>query len=348
MKHVEKSPKVATPKLARRNALSLWISCGLALIPVMGSLQAAWAAPIESFADETYVTKQSRLWTEPTKFGEPIALLKPGVKLRVLRYSTSAAWVRAITEGDREGWIPVRFTALSGRRGQPLVSGSSASAELEAVELSSAFTASDRNPASLPTESASSSASGARKKPSPYEFHVGLGYINQLSRGSSSGVSGELSFQKNMSPTLGLFVGFDYHFVAEKNIAYDLDLSIRRRSNDIAPHLGVRWTPSEFSIGFALGYAYDSTTVTSRSISTGQVVYTSEGIEITGSGSTSMILVKINPRYLIALSKSSAMGVGLNYNLFVDLANGTNSFASEPDSRYLSNLGLVLSYNLGF
>lgn len=85
--------------------------------------RSAFAAPEVELAQSSVIVQKTRLWSEPTRYGEPTAALEPGLKVKVLDYSTGQDWIQVRTPAGREGWIKVRATTLGGRRtDDPLIS----------------------------------------------------------------------------------------------------------------------------------------------------------------------------------------------------------------------------------
>lgn len=80
------------------------------------------AAPMTSIDQETFVAEDTLLRVEPQADAEPMAKLRPGVKLELLSYGTSRKWIRVRTESGREGWVRVEDTSLVSRRAKPLYS----------------------------------------------------------------------------------------------------------------------------------------------------------------------------------------------------------------------------------
>lgn len=89
-----------------------------------GAPFAARAAPKVEYAESSYVTGRTRLWNEPNRFGEAIAILEPGLRVEVLTYTSAADWVEIRTPSGREGWVLLRFTALANRRNKDILVGS--------------------------------------------------------------------------------------------------------------------------------------------------------------------------------------------------------------------------------
>ena len=87
------------------------------------STAASFSAAREDIAENSKITRPTRLWTEPNKYGEAIAALDPGVKIEILDYSTEHDWVQVRTPAGREGWVMVRTIALGGRRTPDILVG---------------------------------------------------------------------------------------------------------------------------------------------------------------------------------------------------------------------------------
>lgn len=314
-----------------------------------GIAHATWASSPVTFADETYVTKTARIWTEPSKFGEAIALLTAGVHLKVSSYSTTGAWAKVITPAGREGWIPVRFTTLNGRREKPLIQGQ----PLESVEADN-LSGGTRAPSSLPVEASSESAvaDAAPSDSAASAFEVGAGYINQLSRGSGSGLLLDLRYYQKATPRLSYYFGLSYVYAKESSSVTVATTTIQssRSSSELLPSIGLRLTYEQFFIGFGLGLVHDSSSYETRDASTGEVIFTNPvtGLVATGSQSGNLLLVSLDPSYSIALSPGNALNVGLSYQMYLDLTDGTGVFDGQASSKAQHNLGLKLSYLSSF
>jgi len=327
----------------------------LTMLTVVISSNDATAAMPETFADSAYVTKVTRLWTEPTRYGEAIAVLKAGIKLDVTRYSTNGTWAKVVSPQGREGWIPVRFTSLSGRRDRPIIMGQPldeiAAEQSDIEEQNDGDPAASRNPASLPVEAAQSSEStseapainGVLKK-GKYDIEAGLGYVNQLSRGAGNGVHLQFKFFKNASAKMSIYGAFDYVYASESATNFASNTQTSRSSSEIIPSLGLRMTQGSASINLGIGFLRDITSYETRILGSGEVITDDSGFLLSGSESMNFLFFALEPTYTLGLNPRSALNIGMNYHMYLDFSDGSGAFAGSPSSKAQHNLGLKLSY----
>ena len=317
----------------------------LGLLALLGAspfvVTQSWSAPVREFADTTYVTKATRLWTEPTKYGEAIASLDPGLELSVVTYSTTNSWMRVITPGGREGWVPVRHTAMEGRRDKPLAKGQPG--ETSVVDENGNM----RNPASLPIESIATAASAELAK-TPWVADVGVGYVNQINRSQASGFGANLEVLKNLSPTSSAGLAFDYNYFSESAADLVANANTDRKTHRIVPGFAYQYHRGDLSLAFGVGVDIDHTSFDSRDLTTGEpIVGTALGLA-TGSQTSYALALKINPRYRISLSASASFALEMIYDIDIDFSNGSGPFAGIPQSRATHILGAGLSFSQGF
>lgn len=77
----------------------------LSTLPVYG-------APLEKLGEQTVPRIDSKIYTQPNRYGEPVSIVGRGLKLKVLKYSSTRAWAYVETPSLRRGWIPVQSTTL--------------------------------------------------------------------------------------------------------------------------------------------------------------------------------------------------------------------------------------------
>lgn len=204
----------------------------------------AQGAPLKDFSAETSVQSRTRLWTEPTRYGEAMAILEKGIELQVLSYSTSKSWVKVRTPGGRDGWVPVRYTALSSKK--RLLDSEEVAGEGDEEE---------------------SPARGSRKLASAEESHPKLGlygegrgeYANQVSIGGAQGYGLGVALGYALTPNwaVGLSAGWN----AFSDTALGLAAAYERKANHFLIGPLVRYQRTVFSIDAVVGYDIMNTTL---------------------------------------------------------------------------------------
>jgi opacity protein-like surface antigen len=314
----------------------------VASLVVASSLaQAARPAPEASFA---FVAADTKLWTEPTRFGEAKALLKTGVELQVLEYSSNRDWVHVKTASGRTGWIPVRFTTQSGRRSFPLNAqfsspseGSRAPSSVE--ETPAAADASAPVALQAPGSDADSSKS--------WEGLLGLEYMNQLTREKTSGFgleAGALHRLTNHWSVGGAFQWNRFSKGAELN-GYTTD----RVSNRLFPNVVFRYRHSDFRVDLGMGYALDRSSIKTRDPNGNIITTNNAGELVTGSGHESSLGLRVTPRYILPVSRLVKVGFYVSYMIDIALQGGEGDFASAGAiSPPYSYLGAGMSVSASF
>jgi hypothetical protein len=282
------------------------------------------AAPKKEFADSTHVTSPTRLWTEPTKFGEPIAELEVGLKLEVLQFSTTDSWIRVETPTGRQGWVPTRMTALSGRRDRPLLSSGGSA------------TGGGRSPSSIAGASSSAQAGGH----SDFGLALALGYENQLNRSAASGLGTGVSFVFASSDSFAWGLGFSYSYFFDKASDTTISREVTRKSSKFVPEFVGEYRSGDFLLGLGLGFEVDKTSLETIDTSSGRVLSTDEsGNLLTGSDTSNGLLISLKPMFKLPIDGLS-LRVGLGYKIGIDLSDGSGPFAAEAGSKLTHTLAL--------
>ncbi|MEO6460304.1 MAG: SH3 domain-containing protein [Bdellovibrionota bacterium] len=292
-------------------------------------------APEASFA---FVATDTKLWSEAGRFGEAIALLKTGVELKIIEYSSSQDWMRVQTASGRSGWIPVRFTTQGGRRTFPLNSQIAREGEGEEGGGGS------RNPASVDLK-----AAGADVDPTKsWEGLLGLEYMNQATREKTSGFGFDLSALHRLTNNWSAGGALEWDRFSKSASAGNYKTS--RSSSRYFPHLLFRYRWADFRADIGMGYALDHSSITTRDLSGNLVSYASDGTRVSGSGHESSLGFRITPRYILPLSRLLKIGFYVSYLMDVALQNGEGDFAGASDaitSPY-SYFGAGMSVSLDF
>jgi hypothetical protein len=296
------------------------------------SAQAARPAPEASYA---FVATETKLWTEPTRFGEPKAMLRTGVELEVLEYSSARDWIRVKTGSGRIGWIPTRFTTQGGRRTFPVNAdlGNEASAE-----------GGSRNPASVELQAPASMADSSKS----WEALLGVEYMNQITREKTSGFGVDVSALHRLTNnwSLGGALSWDRFSKSASSGGY----STSRTSHRIFPHALFRFRYSDFRVDLGLGYALDRSSIRTED-SAGNLVNTAaDGSLVSGSGHESSLGFRITPRFILPLSRLLKVGFYVSYLLDVPLSSGDGNFAGADQAIKppYSYLGAGVSMSLDF
>jgi hypothetical protein len=258
------------------------------------------------------VAADSKLWNEPTQFAQPLALLKTGLELDVLRYSSDRGWMKVRTPGGREGWIEVRFTTQAGRRTFPL------NAQFASQR------ASRRSPASVDLQAPSAEDFDSSKS---WEGLLGMEYMNQVTREKASGFGFDLSALHRLSNNWSMGAAFTWNRFSKSE---SLDgFSTSRSSHRLFPHLLTRYRFGDFRMDMGLGYAMDRTSIDTRDSSGDLIEENEDGDLVSGSGTESSLGLRLTPRYILPVSRLVKVGFYLTYSMDVALSSGEGDFTSE-------------------
>jgi hypothetical protein len=325
--------------MSLRAKLCLWI--------LLAAPLAALAAPRAPEASRTYVATTTKLWTEPTKFGEGIALLQPGVELEVLRYSSSEAWMKVRTPSGREGWVPARFTSQSSRRTKPVVAGDQA--------LPDEGEGAPRGPASeeAAAEAATETASvpdAADFTEEPTEFHVGLEYLNELSRENAHGFGLQVGGAYRTGNNWAFGAGLDWDTFGASS--QDSEFKVTRRTNRYFPHALARLRYASLRLDLGLGISLDHTSFKATDRASGDTIEeTADGDKVTGSQLDTFLGVKISPKFYFPISEGLRLGIYASYEMDIGLTSGDGEFATTEEDKvgrvqHLVGGGVAFSLNL--
>jgi hypothetical protein len=325
-------------RLFRWALLEASIACSLVSSPSI------WASSRHEFSQSTYVVKPTRLWTEPSKFGEPIAALDPGLEVKILSFTTTDSWVLVRTPAGREGWVPVRFTALSGRRDKPVLSnGNNPPGERD--EASNARRG-ERSPASIAGAPSSQAVAGhGFGNSSDWIFSGELSYQNLLSRDQLSGLGLGAGVETRFGSHWDLGFALDFAFYAQ-NLS-SVDGSVHTSVKRLFPYALAKYVRSSWELLVGVGADIDSTSFTTRDIY-GNVIYDSGVGAVTGSETNFALGVKLRPTYKFPMGPDSALGLFLYYYASIDVSGGSGRFAGPSVGAVTHTLGAGLSYQLGF
>lgn len=282
-----------------------------------------------NFVGDVFVTAQTKLWTEPTKFGEPIADLDPGLKLDLVSYSTSGSWARVTTPSGREGWILVRHTSLSGLRSNP-------------TRVAGGGAGEGRNPASI---------EGVAVVVSPWKLVFDLGYANQLNRSAASGILTTVGLNYVIGPRLYLDMGLGYGFFADSEDAVDINARTQRSTHRFFPFFGADLYLNEnVSLGTSLGFDLDRTEYETRDLTTTELILTDgSGLRVTGGEWNYALSFRLQPKFLLPLGEDSKMGFFLGYDFTLQFGAGDGDFAgSPPANQIVSTLGAGIAFQKDF
>lgn len=315
----------------------------LSLLFVSSVADAARPRPVGS---ELFVAQDAKVWSEPSRFGVPLALLKTGLKLRVLEYSSSQKWVKVETPSGREGWILLRLTTQSQRRTLP--------ANTQWGEVSQGTTAVDRNPAGLDVEEADrkpastvTADAGSGDSSSTLELTLAPEYMNQLTRENANGFGFHLQGLWRLSANGALGPAISWHRFSTS--VTDNTYTVARSSHRLSAELLYRWRYSDFRFDVGLGYALDRSTISTTENSSGAEVPNTSTVTYNGSGSESSVSMRLNPRYIFPVSRGIKLGVHFAYLLDWGLGSGEGNFVEEgavsPPYHYIGG-GLSLSVDL--
>jgi len=293
--------------------------------------RAARPSPEASFA---FVAKDAKLWSEPTRFGEAMALLRTGVELQVLEYSSARDWMLVKTTSGRTGWIPVRFTTQSGRRTFPL----------DAKLGDEPHDKSTRNPASVALSAPGSNIDSSKS----WEALLGLEYMNQITREKTSGFGLDISALHRLTNNWSVGGAFSWDRFSKSASAGGYSTS--RSSHRIFPHALFRFRWADFRADLGMGYALDYSSRTTKD-SDGQIVsLNDDGLRVSGSGTESSLGFRITPRYILPLSRLVKVGFYVSYLMDVPLSSAEGDFAGEAEaiSPPYSYLGAGMSVSVDF
>jgi hypothetical protein len=288
-------------------------------------------------AASAFVATDTRLWTEPTRFGEAMALLKTGVELDVIEYNSNRDWMRVKTPSGRTGWILVRFTTQAGRRTFPINAALPEASQQEESE-------GGRGPASVEL----SATGNGRDSSGTWEGLLGLQYMNQITRESTSGFGFDLSALHRLTNNWSVGGAFTWDRFSKSASAGDFTTS--RSSHRYFPHVLFRFRWADFRSDFGLGYALDRSSITTRD-SSGQVITTApDGGLVTGSGSESSLGLRITPRYILPLSRLVKVGFYMSYLVDIPLSSAEGRFAGADKAITppFSYLGAGASVSIDF
>lgn len=306
-------------------------------------VQAARPRPVGS---ELYVAQDAKVWTEPSRFGVPLALLKTGLKLRVLEYSSSQKWVKVETPSGREGWILLRLTTQDQRRTLP--------ANTQWGDVASGESAANRNPAGLDVEEADrkpastvTADAGSGDSSSSLELTLAPEYMNQLTRENANGFGFHVQGLWRLSANGAIGPALSWHRFSTS--VTDNTYTVARSSHRLSAELLYRWRYSDFRFDVGLGYALDRSTISTTENGSGAEVPNTTSITYNGSGSESSIAMRFNPRYIFPISRGVKLGVHFAYLIDWGLGSGEGNFVStdsvSPPYHYVGG-GLSLSADL--
>ncbi len=287
----------------------------------------------QKWIEKIQTIRKTKIWTEPTKFGEPIAEIEAGVALELLSYSTTGTWARVSTPQGREGYVLVRHTNLSGRRGEgPL------NANDEALK-----SAQNEFPNSR------SIASTAERELSDFDIGLDLGYSNQLNRSQASGFQSGLSFDYALNNQWTLGLGLDYNYFRDSARDDSISAQTSRTTNRFFPHARLRMVESYFDFILGIGFDIDKTTFSTLDTVTGEPIITnSQGLYVSGTENNTSLGVKIQPKYWFPIGSQSYFGLYANLGLTIQFGTGTGIFAGSPTNKVVTQLGAGATFSKGF
>lgn len=284
---------------------------GLSLVTL-----AALAAPPEELAQRSYVTKPTKLLTEPGNFGEAVAVLEPGVRFEILKYDSTKGWFEIRTSSGRTGWVLMRHTALAGRRSedvivsavgldgdQPRTPAADGKAVLDgpgpddATEAAADGSNPSWNPDGVPAKepadrrrqsrlveakaSASASARAESRPQSAPPAHalkavLGATFSQQLNLSGLPGFVIDPRFMYASSSTWSWGVAVPYTFQQMTSKDSTIDTQVRERRSGFALMAQGRWSMNALSVDFGLGPEFRKTAFRTSQISTGNVILTDD------------------------------------------------------------------------
>jgi hypothetical protein len=299
----------------------LWLALGAA---------SSLAAGLVDFNSKTHVTTKSRIWTEPSRFGEAIAALEPGLELEVIEANTSQSWVKVRTPSGREGWMPARHTALWGRRAEPLVPGEEGSS---------------RRPASM---GSAQPVAAAPKETAQLAF--GLLYANQINRSATHGFGAEAGVEFDVESQFSVGFGLDYGFFGESARSSDGQIDTRRVTQRFVPQARATWNADAFALIVGLGWELERTSFETTDLTTGDKLLTDPdtGLKVSGSEWTHGLAFKLQPSFSISSDERSKFYVFASYALNVQLQGSEGEFLGTPTSALTHMVGLGLGFRSRF
>jgi len=271
------------------------------------------AARPEKEAEFTYVAEDAKLWTEPTRFGQAVALLKTGVELSIREYSSNRTWVKVLTPTGREGWVPTRFTTQSGRRTFPL------NADLGSSK--------DRGPASIEAQGAVELSAPQGDTSNAWEGTLGLEYMNQLTRETTSGFGIDLSMLHRLTNSWSVGGGLSWNRFSKSAESVSTGNTTQRTSHRFSPQLLMRYRMSSFRLDLGLGYALDRSSVETR-FADGSLAPAAYN----GSDSESSIAIRVTPRFIFPVSQLVKVGIYVTYLMDIALSSGEGDIAGAENA----------------
>ncbi len=233
-------------------------------------------APLKDFSDGTVTIQPTKLWTEPTKFADPIAKLEKGLDLKVLNYSTTGQWIKVATPAGREGWIPLKFTGLATKKIRPRGEG--------------------RLPASNPTELQKIYYAGAH-----------LQYANQITVGKAHGFglgfNGGYYLNNWFAP--GLALSMDRFAETASNAVYKVQRTAYRYF--IGPN--AKFRHRHFTVDFSIGLDMVRSNFSIKDQFTGSSVSN----RCAGTSNDTSFGINLRPAYLFPMGPTSQLEVFASY-----------------------------------
>ncbi len=287
-----------------------------------------------SVGAKTYVAKNSKIWTEPNRFGEAIAELKAGLPVEVLDYDASRIWVLVRTPSGREGWMPLRFTSQDSRRTQPMISH-----KVEKSDRAPASSFEETVEAEEKAEKVGESSTASRGPAMDFS----LGYSNQLSvenaHGLGLGVS--ISFEIDSDFYWGAGLNWKLHSKSVTGTCFtDNECQVSRQSQRIYPSVHVQMRKSAFALSANLGLAWDHTGITTKNLTTGVIEQTDDsGNKLTGSGNEFRLGFGVRAAYTFRVGASMALGPYVDYDLDLALSDGSGEFAGTASGKVFHYFG---------
>lgn len=243
----------------------------------------AQAAPAKDFSAQAEVTQATKLWTEPTKFGEAMARLQPGLELKVLNYSTTGSWAKIRTPGGREGWVPVRHTSLSSNK-----------------DYIAKFRRGERRPANTVVNT--------NLNKTLFAAFYGQ-YSNQFSLGKAHGFGLGITggYFLNDWFAAGLWLGMDRFTDTAKDSIYKVSRSAYRYF--VGPAVQARW--GHFAVDAALGLDMVKSNFTIKERYSGSTVRNR-----CAGGETNMTVgLNLRPSYLMPLGARTSLQIFTAYGV---------------------------------
>ncbi len=282
-----------------------------------GSAQVLASRPVP-VNSKIFVSQDTKLWSEPNRFGVATALLKTGLPLSVVEYSSNKDWVRVKTPTDRMGWLLVTYTTQANRRTQP--------ANSKWSEAQDGRDPASENEAVGNTLTADPGSGDTSKT---WEFSFAPEYLNQITREKASGYGFQLFALNRLSSNGALGPAISWHRFSKGASASGY--STHRSSHRLSIEALYRYRLESFRFDFGLGYALDRSSIRTED-SNGALVPDSGGLTFNGSGSESSMSIRLCPRYIFPVSRGLKIGVHLAYILDWALGSGEGDFAGESSA----------------